>query len=217
MSVLLSILLAVLYALLGLLLLVVLLPFRARAVGAVRDGEPEGVASADWGFGLLGVELDTARRVRVWVAWLPVARFVMRRKKEKPERPPEKPKPEKKPKKKKARAGALDRLRAGLAERAAFQHMAVRLVRAVHLRLRGSGRIGTGDPADAAALFALLQALEALPGVDLELELDWVEEALEMELEVGARIWIAELLAVAALLLLERPNRRALRVAIGGA
>jgi hypothetical protein len=214
MGFLLSILLAVLYALLGLLLLVALLPFRARAVGAVRDGEPEGVASADWGFGLLGIELYTGRRVRLWVAWLPVARFVMGRKKEKPERPPEKPKPGKK---KKARAGALDRLRAGFAERAAFQRMAARLVRAVHLRLRGSGRIGTGDPSDAAALFALLQALQALPGVELELELDWVEEALELELELGARIWIAELLAVAALLLLERPNRRALRVAIGGA
>lgn len=214
MSVLLSILLAVLYALLGLLLLVVLLPFRARAGGAVHDGEPSGAARVDWGFGLLGVGIDTERRVRLWLAWLPVARFAMRRRKEKPERPPEKPKPGKE---KKARAGALDRLRAGLAERAAFQRMAARLVRAVHLRLRGSGRIGTGDPADAAALFALLQALQALPGVELELELDWVEEALELELEVGARIWIAELLAVAALLLLERPNRRALRVAIGGA
>jgi hypothetical protein len=138
----------------------------------------------------------------------------MGRKQEKPERPPEKPKPGKK---KKARAGALDRLRAGLAERAAFQRMAVRLVRAVHLRLRGSGRIGTGDPAEGAALFAALRALEELPGVELALELDWVEEALEVEVEIGARVWIAELLAVAALLLLERPNRRALRVAINGA
>jgi hypothetical protein len=217
MGFLLSIFLAVIYALLGLLLLVLLLPFRAGAFGSLHDGEPSGVARVDWGFGLLGVELDTGRRVGLRVAWLPVARFTMREKREKPESPPEKAKPGKKVKKKQAKAGALDRLRAALAERAAFRHIAARIVRAVHLRARASGRIGTGDPADAAALFALLQLLRELPGVELELELDWVEEALDLEVEVGARIWIAELLAVAALLLLERPNRRALRVAIGGA
>lgn len=206
-------LLAILYALLGLVLLVVLLPFRARVFGSVHDGEPEGVAGVDWGLGLLGVEIDTWRRVRLWVAWLPVARFAVRERRVKPERPPKKPRREKEA----AEAGAFQRLRAALAERAAFRRMAARIVRAVHLRARATGRIGTGDPADAAALFALLQPLRALPGVELELELDWVEEALELELEVGARIWIAELLAVAALLLLERPNRRALRAAISGA
>jgi hypothetical protein len=206
-------LLAILYGLLGLLLLLVLLPFRARASGAVHDGEPAGVARVDWGFGLLGFEIGTDRRVGVQVAWLPPARFALREKREKPERSPKKPKREKS----EAKAGALRRFRAALAEREAFRRMAARLLRALHPRLRASGRVGTGDPADAAALFALLEALRTLPGVELELELDWVEEALELELEVGARVWIAELLAVAAVLSLERPNRRALRVAFGGA
>ncbi len=213
MGVLLAILLAVVYALLALALLVVLLPVRLRAAGAVHDGEPSGAAGVDWGFGLLGFELDSGRRVEVRVAWLPVARFSMGRK-GKPERRPKAAKPEEG--KKKAKAGALERLRAALAERAAFRRMAARLVRAIHLRLRGSGRVGTGDPADAAALFALLQLLRESPGVELELELDWVEEALELEVEAGARVWIAELLAVAVLLLTERSNRRALRVAFGG-
>lgn len=210
-------LLAIVYALLGLLLLLVLLPFRLRAAGAVRDGEPSGAARVDWGFGLLGFELDTDRRVRLWAGWLPVARFAMGGRREKPERAPAKPKPGKKGRQKQAKAGALGRLRAALAERAAFRRMAARIVRAVHLRARASGRIGTGDPADAAAIFALLQLLRELPGVELELELEWVEEALDVEVEAGARVWIAELLAVAAVLLTERPNRRALRVAIGGA
>jgi hypothetical protein len=94
--------------------------------------------------------------------------------------------------------------------------MAARLVRALHLRVRAGGRVGTGDPADTAALGAVAAALGALPGVELAVELDWVEEALELEVELAARIWIAELLAVAALILLERGHRRALWVAFGG-
>lgn len=205
-------LLAVLSALLILLLLVVLLPFRLRAAAAVRDGEPSGAAHVDWGFGLLGFGIDTGRRVQVRVAWLPVARFSMGRS-GKAERRASAAKPEEKTR---AKAGPVARLRAALAERAAFQRMAARLLQALHLRLRAAGRIGPGDPADAAALFALLQLLRDLPGVELQVELEWVEEALDLELEAGARIWIAELLAVAAVLLVERPNRRALRVAFGG-
>ncbi len=84
-------------------------------------------------------------------------------------------------------------------------------------RLRASGRVGIGDPADTVALGALLAALGALPGVELAIGLDWVEETLEVDVELAARIWIAELLAIAAPLLLVRSHRRALRLAFGGA
>src|SRR5574341_257132 len=209
-----SVVLAILYALLGLVLLLVLVPFRARASGSVQVGVPAGAARVDWGLWLLAVEVDSNRRLTLRLLELPVARFTLRAAREPgKERRPRKAKPERKGK---AGAGGLQRLRAAVAEREPFQGMAARLARALHLRLRASGRVGIGDPADTAALWALLAALRALPFVELAIELEWVEEALELELELSARIWLAELLVVAALLLLARSNRRALRLAFGG-
>lgn len=212
-----GVLLAILYALLGLVLLVVLVPLRARAAGSVHDGLPAGMARVDWGLVLLAVEVDVSRRMTVRVLEIPLARFALRTARESEKKARRRRRPRRAKREGKARGGALGRLRAALAERGAFRRMAARLARALHLRLRGSGRIGIGDPADTVALAALLAALAELPGVELALELDWVEEALELELELAARVWIAELLGVAALLLLERPNRRALRSAFGGA
>ncbi len=206
---------AILYAVLGLVLLVVLVPFRASASGSVHDGAPAGEARVDWGLGLLSVGIDARRRVALRVVKIPVARFDLvttgeRRKKDRRRRRLREAKREKK------KAGALARLRAVLAEREGFRGMAARLTRALHLRVRASGQVGTGDPADTAALGALTAALGTLPGVELALGLDWVEEALELDLELAARIWIAELLVVAAPLLLARRHRRALRAAFGG-
>lgn len=206
-----------LYALLGLLLAVVLLPLRARATGAVHDGMPAGAASADWGFGLLGVRIDTDRRVAVRLLWLPVARFRLRAGKAGEERRREERRPKEGREAKEEQRGALRRLRGALADREAFARMAGRIVRALHLRLRAAGRVGIGDPADTVALHALLSAAGRLPGVELEVELDWVEDVLELEAEATARIWIAELLGVVAGLLLARRNRRALRIALGRA
>ncbi|HSN91772.1 MAG TPA: hypothetical protein VLS93_11140 [Anaeromyxobacteraceae bacterium] len=215
MGVLLAILSAVLHAVLGLVLLVVLLPIRARASGAVHDGTPSGQARADWGLGLLAADVDARRGVTLRVAWIPVARFgwgAARGRRKEARRRGRRREEERR----RERAGALARLRAALAERAAFPDMAARLARAIHLRVRASGRVGTGDPADDAALAALLAALGALPGAELALEVDWVEEALELDLALSARVWIAELLAVVALVLLAGRNRRALRAAFGG-
>jgi hypothetical protein len=210
-----GVLVAILWALLGLLLLVLLVPFRVGASGAVHDGEPAGSVHFDWGLGLLAMALDSSRRATVWVLWIPVASFLLRPAGERrKERPPRKAKPKREGRPK---AGSLRRLRGGFAEREAFQRIALRLARALHLRLRAAGRIGIGDPADTVALSALLVALGRAPGVELAIALDWVDEALELELELAARLWIAELLAVAVLLLLERANWRALRLAFGGA
>jgi hypothetical protein len=208
-----SIVLAILGALLGFVLLLVLLPFRAFAAGSVHDGLPAGAVRIDWGLWLLALELESSRRVTLRLLEFPVLRFRVGTKEPREEERRERarrPKPEKVRK-----AGAVQRLRAAYADRAAFGRMAARLVGALHLRLRGSGRIGIGDPADTVALAGLLAALAAAPGVELALELDWVEEALELELELAARIWIAEMLGVAALLLLDRAHRRALRLALG--
>lgn len=214
------ILLAIPAAILGLVVLLVVVPFRARASGSVHEGAPAGEARLDWALGLLSVEIDARRRGALRVVEIPVARFALsaaggRTKKERRKRARE-GKLEREARREKKKAGALARLRAVLGERAALQGMAARLSRALHLKVRASGRVGTGDPADTAALGALVAALGTLPGVELALGLEWVEEALEVDLELAARIWIAELLVVAALLLLARRHRRALRAAFGG-
>ncbi len=213
-----AILLALLYAVLGLVLLLVLVPFRLRASGSVHDAAPDGLARVDWGLGLLAAEIDPSRRVTLRVAEIPVVRFALRTAREPgKDRSRRRPRKARREGKERAKAGALQRLRAALAEREAFRRIAARLARALHLRLRASGRVGIGDPADTVALGALLAALGALPGVELAIGLDWVEETLEVDLELAARIWIAELLAIAAPLLLVRSHRRALRLAFGGA
>lgn len=217
MSIVVAILVGMLYALLGLLLALALLPFRARVAGAIHDGLPSGAARLDWGLWLLAVEIDTERRLTLRLAGVPLT-FRLRRKGERAERRARRPREKrerKEPKEKEGRRGGLERLRGALAERASFRRMAARLVRALHLRLRAAGRFGIGDPADTATLYALLTALRSLPGVELEVELDWVDEVLELELEASARVWIAELLVVAVGLLLGRSSRRALRAALG--
>ncbi len=207
-----GVVLAILSAVLGLVLLVVLLPFRARALGSMHDGAPAGEARVDWGLGLLSVNVDARRRVALRVVEIPVARFDLDTTGKHRKRDPLRCRP-REAKRERKKAGTLARLRAVLAEGEAFRGVAARLARALHLRVRASGRVGTGDPADTATLGALMPALGTLPGVELALGLDWVEEALELDLELAARVWIAELLVVAALLLLARRHRRALRAA----
>lgn len=209
-----EVVLAILSAVLGLVLLVVLLPFRARAAGSVHDGAPAGEARVDWGLGLLSGSVDARRRVALRVAGIPVARFDLRTRGErgKKDRRRRRPRGERREEK---RAGTPARLRAALAEGEAFRGTAARLARALHLRARARGRVGTGDPADTAALGALVTALGTMPGVELAIGLEWIEEALDLDLELAARIWIAELLVAAAPLLLVRRRRRALRAAFG--
>jgi hypothetical protein len=89
--------------------------------------------------------------------------------------------------------------------------MLARLALALRLRLRVSGIVGTGDPADTAFLFAILRAVRELPGVQLEVQSAWIDEELELDAEGSARVWIIHLMVVAAALLWARENRTALR------
>jgi hypothetical protein len=73
------------------------------------------------------------------------------------------------------------------------------------------GVVGTGDPADTALLFGAVRALQELPGVELDLRPDWLDEELEIDARASVRIWIADLLVVVVALLLVRENRAALR------
>lgn len=202
---------AILLAPVALAILAIALPFHAAVRGAVRDGEPSGLARVAWAFGLVAVELRPGG-ARLLLAGAPVARLRARRgERAAPRR--ERAREERRERTGRHRARA--RVGGAVSHRAPLLRIAARVLRALHLRLRVRGRIGTGDPADTAALAGVLQAARALPGIELEVEVDWLDEVLEGEADGAARVWLPELLAVAGLLMLRRPNRAAVRALAG--
>ena len=180
------------------LLALLVVPFRARALASVHGASPRGELRIDWGWGFLGFEVargGAALRLlglKVW-SFGP--------------RTPGEPKAEEK----KERGGAIAALRAGFRHRRPLFAIASRLALSLHLRLVVRGVVGAGDPADTALLFAALRALEELPGVELDLRPEWLDEELEVDVRGGARIVVAELLVAVVGLLLVPKNRAAVR------
>ncbi|MGC4118240.1 MAG: hypothetical protein QM765_27550 [Myxococcales bacterium] len=205
-----SVLAALGLGLLGLLLALVLVPLRAVALGSVHDASPEGAVRVEWAWGLAGFEAGTqGKALRLF--WLRVWRFAAGSGEAKTDDGTKKPKETKSRGEKKKGPGALARLRSGVEHSPALRRMAMRLARALHLRLSVRGVVGTGDPAQTAQLFAVLLAVQELPGVELDVRPDWLDEELEVDVRGSARVWLADLLVVAAGLLLDRENRAALR------
>ena len=179
-------------------LVVLALPFHGGVRGRVVEGELTGVVQIAWAFGLLSAELVGD------LAWLRVAglRLVrLRRGRGRPRRRDRLPR--------EGAGRAVAKARSGARSMGTLLRLAARLARTLHLRLWLRGRVGTGDPGDTAALAGLVRAARELPGVDAELEVDWLDEVLEVEGEGSARVWAPELLAVAGLLLARRENRAA--------
>jgi hypothetical protein len=202
-----SSILVILLAPLALALVVIALPFHAHVRGGVADSELSGILLARWAFGLLGVDLRKGGPV-LRLAGLRVMRLRGRGRRARGE--PRRPRAKGRAPRKAGKSPAA-RLRAAAANGGRLLGMGARLAGTLHLRLRLEGRVGTGDPADTAALAGLLRAAQALPGIDLRVDVDWLDEVLELEAEGSSRVWIPEVLVVAGLLLLRRGNRAAVR------
>jgi hypothetical protein len=95
----------------------------------------------------------------------------------------------------------------------ALLRLARRVLRAVRVRARVAGVVGLADPADIAMLFLGLSALDgAVPGLDLDLRPDWVDEALDVDGSGRVTVWPpAVLWAAAAWWVTDRDGRLALR------
>ena len=202
MSLLLTILLWIL-AVVGIILAVVLLvPVHIRARGRVQGLSVSGWARARWGFGFISIKADPQTGVALYWLGLRVWRFKMKGHEE--------PKPEKKKKEKAGRgSGWFWR------NRRMLFWMAGRMYRTLHLKGRIAGTVGLGDPADMAYLWMLLWQLEGrVPGLELSVECDWQDEALELDGDVRAWVWPLQVLLVAAFTFLRRDVRRALRPAL---
>jgi hypothetical protein len=86
-----------------------------------------------------------------------------------------------------------------------------RLVGALHLGGGIQGRIGTGDPADTATLAVLIDPVLAwLPGSESGIDWDYLDEALFLEGQMRARVWLLEFLGIALVTLVRGESRRAL-------
>ncbi len=202
-----SILVTVLLVLLGVLLAVVVLPFHVRGRAAVHDSSPTAAVRLHWAWGFLGFELSTSGAF-LRVAGLRVWRFRKRSKRDREEKAEkgEEEESDEKPKK-----PVLARLKAQWRHRQVLMRILARVARPLRLRLRISGVVGTGDPADTAMLLGALRLLAELPGVEVDVGCDWLDEELEIDVEGSARVWLLHLLGVAAAVLVVRENRVALR------
>ncbi len=232
------VLLWLLLGLLGLalaaLLLAVSLPLHLQATGAVADDALRGALGARWAWGVLALRWASDRRagrptlhllgLRIWTfrgRRAPTEEDMAKRKrKEKKEK-----KEKRRAKRRASAARRAERRRARGARRDrgwVWRHRETlwdllrRLARSLRLRLRIKGAVGTGDPADTAALWSLRSALPAGgEAVRLEVEPDWLDTRLELQGCAGARLWGLSLVALVLGALLRRDTWRMLRDARG--
>ena len=75
-----------------------------------------------------------------------------------------------------------------------------RVVGSLRLRGRVRGRLGTGDPADAATMLGVLLALRGLiRGLDTTLvRVDWMEPVVDLEGRLDGRLWPAAIVWIVA-------------------
>jgi hypothetical protein len=202
MDVLLAVLLWLGIVLGGLLLVVLLVPVHVRAWGRVDDESADGRVRVRWGGGIVSFHASPAglelRVLGLRVSRLRGAGAAGRRPKRKREEHEEE-------------GGGRGPGWAWRHRRALLRAVS-RLLAALHPRGRVSGVLGLGDPADMAALFALLsQAQQRWRRLELDVACDWTEEVIDLEGAVRAVVWPVELAIVLLVVRLRPDVRRALR------
>jgi hypothetical protein len=192
----------------GLLLLVFLMPIGLRARGMFAPWRATGRVDLNWAWGLLGVRLSREKgtQLRLLGFYLPGFRVSEEKKAERKEK-----KAKKRAEKKEEKKAAGKKRKRGARWAWRNRRLFIRCARALHLRGMLRGTIGVGDPADTAELRLLLDpALERLPGFDARLAWDYLDEVLDLEGALRARIWPVELACILLLTLTRGESRRAL-------
>lgn len=199
---------------------VVAVPFRVRAAGLLSDDAVHGVVAGSWLFGLIRVDAASDG-----VALRLLGRPVWRREPDddatkaekeaaKKDKQAEKAEKEEKAKKRKhgARRSARAKLRWFLDHRSTLAPLLGRAVDTFQLHLRISGTVGLDDPADTAELALVLSAVERwVPAARLDVRPDYLDEVIDVEGEVGARLWILAIVLVGVRSLFEVKTWKMLR------
>ena len=221
MAVVWTILLWLLLLLLGLLLAVLLLPFHGRARGRVSADTAdmadmgdliEGEAVVRWAWGLVALRAAVGEGAALYLLGLRCGRQRGKKAASAREGGDDASNEKNEKKKKKKRGKGRRALRALLDGRASLSRIVRRLVRA--LRIRGSltGSVGLGDPADTALLRAWVETIATgRRGVRVGLCYDYLEETIDLEARLRARVWVIHLGAVAVAGLFARDVRQVLR------
>ena len=191
------------------LLLVLIMPVHAQAAGSIGEEELDASARVSWGWGLFALRWSAASGGAVYLLGLRAMRVQGDASKKDDKRARKAEKKRKKKKEKKSKRG-LSWL---VEHRQTLLGLAGRLMRALGLRGRVWMRLGLDDPANTAALVQLLILLDrVVPGLELWVEPEYLEETLEADGEVEMRVWLLELLGIAlARLLFDRQTRALLK------
>lgn len=218
-----SIVAAILLAVLGLVACIVgaliAVPFRVRAAGVLGDEAVHGAAAGSWLFGLIGFYAATHQGVFLLLFGRPVHRFEpddeekkAEKKAKKKAKKDEKRRKKKEKKKKKPQKTTGDRIQWLLSHERTLGRLGLRSLATFRLRLRIEGTVGLGDPADTAALMMALRAIERRsPAAWIDVQPDYLDETIDLEGEVSARLWILAILGVAVRSLFEVRTWKMLR------
>ena len=181
-----------------LLALLVLIPIHVRADGGVDDLSLTGQAHIRWAWGVLSVRMTPERGASVHLLGLRI--WTLDRGEDDDDEP--------RPKKKRAR-GWVQWL---LQHRQTGLRFVKRMIRTLRLQMRLQGELGLGDPTATALLNRLLWQLNRMsPTVSVRVEPDWLNERVQLDGEVKARIWLAHMGLVLLGGLLHRETRQMIR------
>lgn len=191
---------------LGLLLLaLVMLPWALVAEAGLRDVTPSGSVQLRWGWRLVTVQVHPNEGLVVRLLGLAVyrRRWGSGRK--------DKAAAAEKKERKKKRTRYRKGLRWALQHRKALSEMLAQLVAACHPTGRLAGTVGLGDPAATAWATGLTAMLSSrCRGCELDLQWDWLDEVVDLELRAGGWLVPAHLLAIAVGWMVRGRTRRAL-------
>ena len=207
----------ILAGLLALLGVLVVVPLEVRVAGAVAEESLEGRVVGRWGWGLIGVRATSAGGAGLYLVGVRIWRFSLSRTPQEREKRRQEKRAKRESKREKRRAEAGERAsraaRLGWvkAHRRWLWRVGVRAVSALRLRLRVQGTLGLDDPADTFTLFELLGELGRLPGVELDLQRDYLDESLELDVELSGRVWLLAWVGVGLSMLVKPETWRALR------
>lgn len=185
----------------ALLTLLLLIPIHVRANGGVDDVSLTGRAKLRWAWGVISVRMIPSPCATLHLVGLRIWTFRGKGSDHTPDDEPRTPR-------KRAKRWFQWLLR----HRHTGLRLAKRMIRTLRLQMRLQGELGLGDPAATALLNQLLWQLNRMsPSVSVQVEPDWLDERVQLDGEVEARIWLAHMGLVLLGGLLHRETRQMIR------
>jgi hypothetical protein len=174
---------------------ILLLPFQLDVHAEMEDSEAAAALDVEWCWGALGLRVDAGKQAEVRVFDRRVHRFELSL----PERKPGPKKPLPKPS-------------VFVENRGLLLELLGKLNGLVQLRARVWGSVGLGRPDRTAYLATSLAELDAaLPGLEIDVGPNYVEQSVLLWGSLSAFVWPIDLLTLAAEIALRRDTRQLLQ------